>query len=324
MTTENDDPAADAAPGNTDLADALAFVKGTAATRTVVLDDPQTTVAAPEAPAENDQPDAPMRDERGRFVSKEADAPAEETDPWAEAPEPLRMAHRTVEADRDSYRTKFDRARGEISRLTKLVNARPAAPQTAAAPAPKFESIDAAIAKLSEDFPDLATHLAPFAEGMRALHGQLQPVQQRIAQQDTLEAETAEAAQEGILTERHPDAREFLAQNGLALREWAGSQAPWISQIVEGNWENLVDGEGVAEVISRFRQAHQETAAATSHPQPAASAAPKPDTRRDRQLAGAASPPPTARTTIGNPPAATARQDIDDALVWVKRSMPRA
>lgn len=303
MTTEPDEPAASETPGNEFLAEALAFVRG-------------DTAAAPEAPAAEDQP---ARDERGRFVSKEMDAPAEENDPWAEAPEPLRTAYKTTETERDSYRTKFDRARGEISRLTKLVNARP--PQTAA-PAPKFESIDAAVAALSEDFPDLAKHLSPFAEGMKALHGQLQPVQQRIAQQDTLDAETAEAAQEGILVERHPDAREFLTANGLALRDWAASQPLWISQIVEQNWDKLIDGEGVAEVLSRFRQATQEPAPA-SPPQPAASAAPRHDTRRDRQLAGAASPPPTPRTTIGNPPAATARQDAEDAVAWVKRNMAR-
>lgn len=325
MTIEADEPAADVAPGETsmaDLDDALAFLSGKGGSDATTVRADDDTAAVP-APVEDDhQQDAPARDERGRFVSKETPAGDETTeDLWADAAEPLRTAYQTMETDRDSFRTKFDRARGEISRLTKELNKARTAPPPAAASAPKFESIDAAIATLTEDFPDLAKHLAPFADGMKALHGQLQPVQQRMAQQDTLDAETAEAAQEEILTSRHPDAREFLARNGLALRDWAASQAVWVSQIVEGNWDKLIDGEGVAEVISRFR-ASQETAA-DSPPQPAAQAAPRTDTRRDRQLAGAVTPPPSPRSTVTASGATGAAKDLDDALKWVNANVRR-
>lgn len=320
MTTESEDPAAEAAPGEAsmaDLDDALAFLGGKGGTDASTVRTVEEEAAADPAPAEEDhqQQDAPARDERGRFVAKEAAGEEETTDDlWADASEPLRTAYKTKEAESDSYRTKFDRARGEISRLTKELNKARTQPQQAAT-APKFESMDAAIAALTEDFPDLAKHLAPFADGMKALHGQLQPVQQRIAQQDTLDAATAEAAQEDILAERHPDAREYLAANGLALRDWAASQPMWISQIVEGNWEKLIDGEGVAEVLSRFKAAQEPPAA--SPPQPAATAAPRTDTRRDRQLAGAVTPPPSPRSTVSASGATGDAKDLDDALKWV-------
>lgn len=325
MTDENDGAAADTAPVSDEgklVLEAMAHFAGKEPSPTVNVSEvaPATdvilggakgaeTIETPEAAADP----AP------------ADEPSDETPPaediWANVPEPIRAARDALQAERDALRTKYDRQRGQTSALTKQLNAlrsQQPAPKPAETAGNPFDSLDTALAKIRDEFPEIGENLSPFADAVKALRGDTETVKARVAARDEIDAEDAASAQEAILTDRIPDWSDRLSKAGQAFWDWVDGQPGWVRNVAEANRENITDGDSVADVLERF----MDQASAGSPPQTAAAAAPrpKPDSRRERQLAGAAAPRPGNRTTVADQPASTHAALVNEAIsaIWPK------
>jgi hypothetical protein len=261
-----------------------------------------------------------------------ADAPP--ADPWGTAPPELRaaydalMAERdTFKAERDDFHQKWKSDNGRIAAYKReLAAARsqtppaqpaPPAGETAEDPMSKAE---AAIAKVREDFPEIADTLAPLADALKLTRAEIAPL--RAAQQAARAEDAAVIAseQEAALAAKHPD---WQAVADAAFVDWAASQPKWVQDIMAANAAAIVDADGAALVLDRYKQAKGIAPQQTQQAAPAA--LDKTRDRRARQLAGSASPAPRGAQAgmAGLPPDSDPAAMFDWAVRKVAQEMGR-
>lgn len=260
-------------------------------------DEKQPDPVEPDAPAQDDEPPAE--------AAEEAPPPAEATekpDPWADAPEPLRAAYQAAEEARKAAEERWNRHRNQISGLNRKI-AELQAQVSQPAPTQKSDDKIASLETLREEYPELADKLAPIIDGLTAKVQSLEAVASRVeTQSETSVIEAVEQAHAGF--------EDLLAQRSADFWEWAEDQPKRIRDIVAANADAYRDAKGLVEVIGAFK-AHLGL---TEQPPASAPAStePRPDTKRARQLAGAATPAPRSRGVLPDP------GPIDEDALWNK------
>lgn len=263
---------------------------------------------------EGKAPAEPEPEEPEEIAPAAAEAPGDDGDIWAT--DALREAKSAYEAQIADLRTKWDRERGRTSALQRKIDTAPAARPAPEADPDHLEDVDKALAKVREEYPDLGEALSPLAEAVRSLNSQLKPVKERFAAQDQTDAASAENAQTAVLSRLAPDFDVVMKAAGQAFWDWSATQPPWVQRIVDDNAESLTDAEGVAEVFARFKASQSPAETPTQEP--------RLDSRRARQIAGAAAPKPTSRTVVSDPTPTTEAGMVKDALRFVAKAFPRA
>lgn len=135
-----------------------------------------------------------------------------------------------------------------------------------------------ALAKLREDFPEVAGPMLALIEAQAAEINQLKaPV--GALQQDRVQA--AISAQETFLTEKHPDWLDVARDERFA--GWIQSQPRAVQEAMQRNFDAIVDGKEAALVIGLYK-AEMGIGTPSTPPQPSPQPAPQ-DNRRQRQIA---------------------------------------
>lgn len=233
-----------------------------------------------------------------------ADEPAAapvEPDPWASVPEALRAQYDDLRAAKADLEQKERSARGRLSaqdrkinELQTQVNAR-AAEISAAKP-----DIKARVSSIREDFPEVSDVLDDF---LASIDERIEA--SRSASQTAIDAvlDTTLAGQEAKLAEAHPDWVDLTNKHGDEILAWADDQPKRVREMMQRNSTGITNAAEAAEILTLFKAFKGLTP-------PAKAEDTKPDTKRQRQLAGAASVVPGGRAAVGDP------EPADEAGLW--------
>lgn len=237
-----------------------------------------------DTPAEEEDPDAGEDLDEGE--PEEAD-PGEDGDEPAET-QTYEQLKEQFEKLEQKFRSEQNRARGQQRRadtlakeLEELRNREAASPgDSEEVRRERAEKIEAAkseygdvVGPLVEVIDDLQKRVDDLSAGEKQ---ELRSKEAELAQ--IVEEQTA-----GFL-DHHPDGFDVLRQHGSTFRAWIEDQPKMYRDIYERNRRSIVDGEGAAVLVSRFKMALAEADMDGSPPEPQT----QPQSRkRQRQLDGA-------------------------------------
>lgn len=269
-------------------------------------DDQTLEKPAPVAGSDGDSDEALWKEFTGLNTDGTSDdkltdpTPDEEDDPEEDASEPdgTKTDDATDHDDPDALREQIDkltqqvksekgRARGLNMKYERLQSDLRAA-KTELDALRGAEADDATREKLSKAREEYGDVLDPVLERMDrsdAANRRLAEVRQERV--NSLSKENDEYLQEqfATFTTEHPNGVEFLRQNHAEFKAWVEDQPAADRQIYERNREHIIDGDGAALLLSKFK-AHR-AAASDGGSRPASN--PSNSRRRERQLAGASS-----------------------------------
>lgn len=242
--------------------------------------------------------------------------PAPAADIWANATPEQKAAFEAANAERDEYKHKFRSNVQRISHLQRKINAAEAT-KLVRDEAPARE----AIAGIKTDYPEIAQPLEKVAEAVDGQREQVKKATQASIDADTAELNDLVAEETASLVEKHPDYIDVLKANGSAFKAWIDDQPLRIRQAAQRNASHIADSGGAIEVMNGFKK-HLEQIAPKPAPEtppapaPAATPAPAPqpalDDKRQRQLAGTATP----ITQGGRPTVSGIPEDGDPKAIW--------
>lgn len=268
--------------------------------------DDQTREPAPGAGSDVDSDEALWKEFTGLNTDGTSDdepadpKPDEEDDPGADASEPdgAKEDSETDHDDPDALREQIEkltqqvksekgRARGLNMKYERLQSELRAAKAERDA-LRDAESDDATREKLSKAREEYGDVLNPVLERMErsdAANRRLAEV--RDERVNTLSKENDDYLQEQFDTFRaeHPNGVEFLRKNHDEFKAWVDDQPAADREIYERNRKHIIDGDGAALLLSKFK-AHK-AAASDGGSRPASTQSNS--RRRERQLAGATS-----------------------------------
>jgi hypothetical protein len=225
-------------------------------------------------------------------------------DPWASAPEELRQEREALLADKQKleHRVKTEAGRvaasqRRIAELQKLIQS----------PAQQGRDVDPTekLKALAEDYPEVA---GPVTEALSLLSGQVSELtateasRREAAKQELHDLVSAE---EAAVAAAHPGWEQFLQENGNTFMSWIEDQPRALREAFIRNQSTITDGQAAIDVIGAFKRHINPQAEPAQQQQP-------PNTRRERQLAGSASPTGGSRA-----PVRSGIPDIaDEQAIW--------
>lgn len=237
--------------------------------------------SADKAPEEGEKKEPPSDDKAGADKAPDDKAP----DPWAEAPENLREQYQKVmqELERTRHAALSDRNRvAALSRKLHSLTATAEREKKASEPTEAQKALDAKLAKLKEEAPEVAE---PIIEALEAQREQLKAVKEMT---DTVARDRDEAivaAQLQALQKMHPDFLEIREDEKWGI--WLAEQ-PSNIQALANSW----DAREVSVALTLFKTDMMEAApkpeaeAEKSEEKPKAKS--ETDTKREQQLEAAA------------------------------------
>lgn len=270
-------------------------------------------------PSDDDAQDWPSDDEPPAEETGEPDpAPAatdeaatdDQPDVWASAPPELKEAYETERKAREKAEQRLKSDEGRVAayqrRYEDLLKAAQPRPRT------EHKSPREALAKLAEDYPELAGPLSEAFEATEARLNETEQVEksrQEAARQELSQLVDAETAK---VAEAHPGYAEFLNANGAAFAAWVEDQPRTVREAAYRNAQWIANAEEAIGIIERFK-AHiappADKPAAQARPEPKAQTQPLND-RRARQLGATASPRSSSRPTVSGVPESGSDEEI--------------
>lgn len=246
------------------------------------------TGAAPAATEANPEPATPAVESPAPAIAA-ADSPGADgnaspqgqtttDDIWANAPAEYREAYQATIRDLDlRLRSANNRAVAFQRQLEQARAAQPTEPPVKqdAQPSDTGDVLERPeIAKLREDFPELA---GPLLDIIAAQQNQLAQLGQTAGQFQQQQIQAERSVQESILAGQHPDWLQAAADD--RFRGWLDTQPRLIQEAFARNEHAIVDGPEAAFIIGQFKQA-------VGFGQQPSSTRPAPaDDRRQRQIA---------------------------------------
>lgn len=257
----------------------------------------------PPVGAEDIDKDVATGDENEEGLPAETAAPSL----WDDAPPELKKEYEALAAEKarleQRERSAAGRAVGFQRRYEEL--------QKAAKPRPVDEdrpTLDAALAALKEDYPEIAE---PLTKALGGIEGRVKDLSEaEEGRRTAAEAELNDYVQretEAVL-EAHPDYLEVLGKNSDKLAEWVNDQPLRVREAFIRNQNEIVNGAEAAEIVTKFK-AHLGLPVPGA---PAPSGRPPLSDKRERQKSATASPSNRGRrpTPSGIP------EDGDPQDIW--------
>lgn len=224
-------------------------------------------------------------------------SPANETpidDIWSNAPPELKAAYEKANRDAElRIRSANGRAISAQRQLEALSRQQQGGVQQGQEPAQPKDSgpspVDAAIAKLTEDYPELAGPLRQLAEAQSAQvmsqAEQIATLTQAVQTFEQTRAEQYVLGQQQILVAEHPDFEQVIQDE--RFEGWFEQQSPAVKAARARNAQHIVDGRDAALVIGLFKRDMGIGAAVPAPaptPTPPPTPAPAMTDKRQRQL----------------------------------------
>lgn len=186
-----------------------------------------------------------------------ADSSTAAADPWKDAPPELREAH---ERDLAEIRTRAEQAeitaRRHSGRLSKqelelqALRAKDAPKGDASGAAEAAKTRDERMAKLREEFPEIAD---PILAELHAKDERLARVESVLSDQAKAHSDSILDEQASILSKAQPGWEADIKDNPKFV-EWAVAQPEYIKGVIRENARTIVSGDDVADVIERYRR----------------------------------------------------------------------
>lgn len=208
----------------------------------------------------------PGADEEQARQGSDADRPAESEntdDIWANADPKLKEAFeaeraRAAKAENTvkSNNGRLSQAQRELAELRARSYA-PVQPQAKTGEeAPKEQADDPELAKVEEEYPEIAK---PLIKVITDLRSEVESLKSEGAKRTEIEAKQAELAQqeaiareEQALAEAHPDWDDIVKSQEFA--DWAVSQPRMVHEALRRNANGIVDGNEASKVLSDFKR----------------------------------------------------------------------
>lgn len=230
-------------------------------------------------------------------------------DIWASAPPELKAAYDALAAEKVKVENDHKAVSGRVSAYQRKYE------QLAKAAQPvkkdETESPTKAIESLMEDYPEIAKPLKQALETIEGKLNNLDKAQESLREDAQTELQTLIDDETARLEKKHPDWLETLQANGPAFAAWVEDQPRRIREIAYKNDKAIVDAVGAAEVVSLFKAHIGKPATPAPKPDPKTPNPPLND-RRERQLAGSASP----QRQGGRPVVSGIPEDGDPEQIW--------
>ena len=195
-------------------------------------------------------------------------------------------------------------------RLAKLDTARKAAPSASKDQSPARDNRKKLDAVRSE-YPDVVGPLVDTVDELQKQIDAMAAIGQQSIDEQSQAFQEQLAEQEAIFKAEHPDGEDIITQNVAVFRGWINSprRPKYLHDIFVANERDMVDGTGVALLVSEFKIA---LAQATPDLVPAKDSTQQ---RRESQLAGAQATKQTSPKAMTGAPPADA-PDRDAAFKW--------
>ena len=205
-------------------------------------------------------------------------------------------------------------SQGRLAKLTaaqaKLDTARKAAPSASKDQSPARDNRKKLDAVRSE-YPDVVGPLVDTVDELQKQIDAMAAIGQQSIDEQSQAFQEQLAEQEAIFKAEHPDGEDIITQNVAVFRGWINSprRPKYLHDIFVANERDMVDGTGVALLVSEFKIA---LAQATPDLVPAKDSTQQ---RRESQLAGAQATKQTSPKAMTGAPPADA-PDRDAAFKW--------
>lgn len=287
--------------------------------------DAAVAEAAPSAESKDEAVDASGKPASADpAVAEDKGTPALKPEPaasapdiWATAPAELKAAHeaaqsriKTLEKTDQSHRGRLSAQDRELTRLRNLgKTAQPAATVEKSATVADLLKDDPDFQALQKDFPEVGKPIGAVLQRMvDRMTKAIEPVKAEVSG-ITAEREGRHLElQDEIVRTAHSDYDEITKSKDF--HDWYQRAPAYVKAGIERNGKVIVDGQEVADIVSRFKgetgRGQASPAATAADPQPAASTDPK----RKLQLASATQPKPKGQAQV------TAGQPTDPEAIW--------
>lgn len=192
---------------------------------------------------------------------------AEQQDPWAVVPEPLRNEYKELlsktqwlEKDHRANALRVQALNRKTEELQQALEAREAAggKQTNAPGTPSAEDLEGkSFAEVEQEFPEIAAFIkAQVTQALTPIQQQLAPVQEIVSERAQLAQQAVIQQEYSKLEQMHPDFRVIVSDP--ALSAWVAQQAPKVQQMYESD-----SADDAANLLTLFK-------ASTGYKSPAA------------------------------------------------------
>lgn len=252
-------------------------------------------------------------DEAPQRQAAETPAKASETDDlWAGADSRLREAFEAQRSRADKAENAIRSQNGRLSQAQHRLNdlegeleqfRKGKASQGTEGQDADEQTREERLAKLREDYPEVAAPILAELDNLRQKVGKLDTAHQSQAQE---RSQAFVDEQISFVSEAHPDWRDVVMSPEYA--KWAETAPRYIREAISRNAQQIVDGEEVADVLARFR-------ADTKQPDPEAE---RLQAKRERQFSASRS---TETRTPAARPGGADTNDFD--AEWDRRARAR-
>ena len=238
-----------------------------------------------------------------------------QNDIWAAAPPELRSAFEETRRRAEQAEHRFRSDAGRIAALQRQVDeARKgiAAPGTAAGTTqdgePKSVLESDELKAIKQEYPEI---VAPFEAALAQLEGRIHRHEKELSAIGTDRRQAAQDEQQTVVTQVHGDYVGFIRGNLEQFQAWREAQPRYVQEAIQRNWDGVVDGYEMADVIARFKSSLGGNSGSPGQEPPGKGTSQPLADRRKRQLESSASPRSRGPSVASGIP-----EDADEETIW--------
>lgn len=244
------------------------------------------------------------------------DAQPPQNDIWASAPPELRSAFEETRRRAEQAEHRFRSDAGRVAALQRQVDELrkggtapgPAAGATQADAEPNSVLASDKWKALKQEYPEVAE---PFEAILAEMEGRIHRHEKELSAIGTDRRQAAQDEQQNIVSQVHGDYVGFISGNLDKFQEWRGQQPRYVQEAIQRNWDGVVDGFEMADVIARFKSSLGGNSGSPGHEPPGKGTSQPLADRRKRQLDSSTSP-----RTKGPSVATGIPEDADEETLW--------
>lgn len=228
---------------------------------------------------------------------------------WDSAPPELRNEYEALKAENAKIEQKARSATGRATGFQRRYEDLLKAAEPRKTEGDDRADLDAAMAALKDDYPEIAQ---PLQKALGVIEGnvnQLSAAEERRREAALVELNDFVEAETSAVLEQHPDYQQVLADNGPKFLAWVDDQPKKVREAFARNAEQIVNAAETAEIVSSFKAYLGQPAAVPASQRPTT---PSLSARRERQLGSTASPSSRhRRPTVSGIP-----EEGDPQVIW--------
>ena len=265
---------------------------------------------SPDKDADQDAAAAPA-DKAGN-----AQQPTTQTDIWAAAPPELRSAFEAEARKRAEFEHRLRSDTGRIAALQRQIEdlrkggtaPGPAAGATTTDAKPETVLASEKWKTLKQEYPEVAE---PFEAILAEMEGRIHRHEKELSAIGTDRRQAAQDEQQTVVTQVHGDYVGFIRGNLEQFQAWREAQPRYVQEAIQRNWDGVVDGYEMADVIARFKSSLGGNSGSPGQEPPGKGTSQPLADRRKRQLESSASPRSRGPSVASGIP-----EDADEETIW--------